>query len=445
MKGFGFWTGWFVVVASMVGSGILTNSGPILAESGSYFGLMVTWFIGGMLALCGAFTLAELASGLPGRGGDYAYVREGLGPAWGFVYGWSMVVVGFAAPIALVAYTTANYFSPLLLHAFGKYLNPVHERECVLIVASVLILKFTVSHSLGHESSSRVQAGITIFNVAILILLSVLCIASPGSSFEHFWQARPIAQTSPTQWGSHIILVLYAYTGWNASAYLSGEMRDPARNLPRTLIWGCLAVTGLYLLVNLAYSATLSPELIAALSTTDQERLAEVSIGLAVGPHFAKIFSALISLGLLASLSAFIMTGPRIVHAMAHDGLFPKFAGILHGHVPLFAILFQGGLALIFLWSGSFEQVLDFTGFGLAVLGLLTVVPIFFFRRRDNFRPAFRTPFYPFTPMLFLTVSVASLILALVEKPLSSALSLLAILIAFPIYIFVRRGQPNQP
>ncbi len=439
MKGFGFWTGWFVVVASMVGSGILTNSGPILAESGSYFGLMITWLVGGLIALCGAFTLAELASGLPGRGGDYAYVREALGPAWGFVYGWSMVVVGFAAPIALVAYATANYFSPLLLHAFGKYLSLSHEREIVLILATLLILKFTLSHSLGHQSSAKVQAGITIFNVSVLIVASVLCIVSPQSSFAHFGQARPLSETGITHWGSHIILVLYAYTGWNASAYLSGEMRNPARNLPRTLIWGCLGVTGLYLLVNLAYSVTLSAQTISTLTAADQERLAEVSIHFAVGPLFAKIFSALISMGLLASLSAFIMTGPRIVHAMAHDGLFPKFAGNLRGHVPLFAIVFQGLLSLIFLWSGTFEHVLEFAGYGLAVIGLLTVFPIFVLRKRTNFKPAFRTPFYPLPPIVFLTVSMASLILTFLDKPLSSLGSLATILMALPLYLLARR------
>lgn len=436
VRGFGFWTGWFVVIASMVGSGILTNSGPILRSSGSYTALLITWAVGGILALCGAYTMGEVASGMPRTGGDYTYVREAFGPAIGFVYGWAMVVIGFGAPIALVAYTFANYLFPSV-----SGLVPLGEKPFILLVATFLIIVFTLSHCLGHKSSSSVQIFTTFFNFVLLGALPVLALFSPHTDSGHIAATKSFTTVSLSDYGSHLILVLYAYTGWNAATYISGEIRDPQKNLPRTLGFGCLAAMGLYLAINWAYAAAISPELMARLSENEFGRLAEVTVSQLYGPAVARLFSLLVSLGILAALSAYILTGPRIVYAMAQDGLFPGFAAKIHSksQVPVVAILVQGMLSLLFLWTGTFEQILGVAGYGLAVVGVLAVAPIFVLRRRPDFKPPFRVPLYPFTPALFLLVSLASLVVSFVQQPGISALSIASILAGFPLYFILKK------
>jgi len=438
-RSFGFWTGWFVVLASMVGSGILTNSGPVLKSTQSYWALLAVWGLGGVLSLIGALTLGEIASSYPKAGGDYTYVRMALGPAFGFVFGWGMVVIGFAAPIALVAYTTANYFFPFVR---GVGID-VPERLFVLLSATALIAFFTFSHSLGQRSSSRVQSATTFFNFLLLVCFALGAIFFGQGSWEHFRLGAPVDTISGPTWGTSLIRVLYAYTGWNAATYLAGEVKRPERNLPLTLGLGCLAVTLLYLIINVAYAFSISPTTLNALSPDELNRIAEISVTQLFGSGAARAFSFLVSVGMLAALSAFILTGPRIVYAMAHDGLFPAWAGKLHPRtqVPVVAILAQGAMALGFLWSGTFDQVLTFAGYGLAVIGIFTVTPIFLLRRRSDYRPSFRIPLYPFTPALFLLVSVVSLVAGFLDDPWFSSLSLGCILIGFPIYWVTARER----
>lgn len=421
---FGFWTGWFVVIASMVGSGILTNPGLMLKGLPSYPALLALWATGGALALSGALTMGEMASGLPHVGGDYVYVREAFGRAWGFVYGWAMVTLGFAAPVALVAYTTANYL----------------EGGSSRLLASGLIVFFTASHCFGQTGSKVVQSSTTVFKILVLIAFAIACPFAPEASFSRLATVPP-GPLSPGTLASGLILVMYAYTGWNAAVYLAGEIRDPLRNLPRCLALGCFGVTLLYLAVIVAYGVTLPASLVASMNDADASRLAELSANALFGHGAARTLSILLSLGVLASLSAYCLTGPRIVYAMAQDGLCPKFAGRLDRRTgtPVVATILQGGLALLFLWSGTFEQVLNFTGYGLAVVSTLVVSPIFVLRRRADFKPTFRVPFYPLTPIVFLTASAAMLIGGAIDNPWNAVASVGSILAAFPIFVLWNR------
>lgn len=439
--GFGFWTGFFVVIASMVGSGILTNSGPVLRSTGNYSTLFFLWTLGGLIALAGALTMGELASGLPRVGGDYVFVREAFGPAFGFVYGWAMFVVGFAAPIALVSFTASNYLYPAAKTFIGHFPLSESPRIFSLILSSVLILFFTASHCLSHRHSSWVQSGTTLFNFLLLVGFACLGMVRGTGDFSHLREGTSFTSVPFSSLASGLILVMYAYSGWNGAVYLAGEIRNPAKTLPRCLIFGCAAVTGLYLVVNFTYAYALSPEAVSKLSSEDANRLAEVAFEYLLGPTAAQVFSFLVSLGTLAALSAFILTGPRIAFAMAKDGLFPKAALYTsESGVPIVATLIQGSLALIFLWSGTFEEVLTYTSYGLAVIGAFVVAPIFVLRRRANFQPKFRIPFYPWPPVLFLAVTAWVLVGSAWENPRLSILSVGTILLGFPIYGVVRKA-----
>lgn len=439
---FGFWTSWFVVIASMVGSGILSNSGAILKITENTSSLLILWALGGLISLAGALTLGELASGFPRVGGDYGYVKEAFGRPWGFVYGWTMVIVGFAAPIALVSYTTASFLFPVI-----KTLLPVNVTESgfVMFLASVEIVVLTLSHCISHTHSSWIHNTTTLFNLCVLLGFSTWGLITGPTHAEHFSLGKTLAEVPLTGMGTGFVLVMYAYTGWNAAIYLAGEVKSPEKLLPRSLLLGCLAVTALYLFVNLMYALALPPTAPAQFSQSELSRFAEMAIRALLGPKPSQLFSLFISLGAFAALSAYILTGPRIVYAMAKDGLFPAAGGILHrrSDVPVLATLLQGAIALLFLWSGSFESILNYASYGLAVISNLVIAPIFVLRHRKTFRPPFKVPFYPWTPIFFLIINTTALIAGFIDQPRSSFLSCLSILAGFPVFYFLvhRRGD----
>lgn len=443
---FGFWTGWFVVVASMIGSGILTNSGPIMKATGSYSSLLLLWTVGGFLALAGALTMGELASGITRAGGDYAYVYEAFGPACGFTYGWAMVLLGFAAPIAVVAFTTASFLQPIL-HSAGAD-GGLSPATLVPSLATFIILVLTLAHCFGQRGSSLVQASTTIFKLAVLLGFAVPGLLSASADLGGHWrEATPLAAVRAPSLATGLILVMYAYTGWNGASYLGGETRDAERLVPRCLALGTLAVTGVYLLVNLFYVAALAPSAFASLGDTEISRLAPIAIGKVLGDRTAKVFSLLFSVEVFASLSAYILTGPRIVYAMAHDGLCPRVLGKLHARSrsPVLATLGQSAAALVFLWSGTFEQILEFTSYGLATISVLVVAPIFVLRRRPGFRPTFRVPGYPWTPLFFVVSSVVLIAGGAVDKPFLALASLASIGAGFPLYLaWQRLGRTSR-
>ena len=414
----------------MVGSGILTNSGPILKSTGSYPALFILWTLGGVIAAIGAMTLAELASGLPRSGGDYVFVREAFGPAIGFVYGWAMVLLGFAAPVALVSYTTVNF----LLVPLGLANSP----SAVYIGATLLIITFTAAQCYSHRSSAWLQGATTLFKLAVLLLFAFGGFGGTGT-LSHFSAGTPLAAVKFSDYAMGLVLVLYAYTGWNAAAYLGGEIRDAVRTLPWCLLLGTAAVAALYLLVNLFYAFAVSVDDVKALTDSELNRLAEITVSRSLGNSTGALFSLLAGAGVLASLSAYLLTGPRIVYAMAHDRLFPSVAGKLGASgVPVPAVIFQGAFAIVFLWSGTFEQVLTFAGYGLTALGMLVVLPIYRLRGRPDFKPRFRVPGYPYTPAVFLILSSLTLVGGAMEAPGTAVLSLLSILVGFPLYFLSR-------
>jgi APA family basic amino acid/polyamine antiporter len=432
-QGFGFWTGWFTTLASMVGAGILTNSGPILLGVQSYPALLILWAVGGLVALAGALSLGEIASGLPRAGGEYIYIYEAFGPATAFTYGWAMVLVGFAAPTSLVAYTTANYLAPTLEHFSGPTSNLFTK-----LFATLLIIVFTAWHCVGQKNSSFLQTLTTIFNLLVVGGLATAILFLSHGSLSHLAERSSELPFNGGAWATGLMLVMYAYTGWNSAAYLAGETKDAARVVPRCLFWGCVTVVVLYLLVNVAYGFALSLNQVKILSPLELNRLAHVALEKAFGLKVARIISFLLSIGIVASLSAYLLLGPRLIFAMAQDNLFPAIGKKLNARngLPVNAIILQGLLALVFLWTGTFEQIMTFTSFGLAAMSVLLVAPIFILRRRASFLPVVRVPFYPWTPAIFLVVIALMLVLGAKDNPSLAVISLGSILLGFPVYWF---------
>jgi APA family basic amino acid/polyamine antiporter len=441
-RGFGFWTGSFVVVASMVGAGILTNSGPILKMTGSYTALLLLWGVGGLFAMTGALTLAELGSAIPRAGGDYVFVREAFGKPCGFVYGWSMVLLGFSAPTALIAFTAASYLHPIwnawsLHHGFH-----ISEEWFITGLAAFLIVLFTTLHCLGQHTSARVQIATTSFNFLVLAGFATVGATMGDGHGANFLASRPFFQIPFPSLATGFVLVMYAYTGWNAAVYLAGEIRDPQRLIPKCLAAGCLAVALLYVAMNVTYGLGVSVADVAGMSDIDANRLGEVAITRLLGGRAGRWFSILVSVGIVASLSAYILTGPRIIFAMAEDKLFPPLGKKVSARTgtPVVATVLQSAAALGFLFSGTFDEIMTFTSYGLAVLGALVVMPIFVLRRRpaSEYSPRYRVPLYPWTTILFLVVTAAVLIASARDTPGTALLSVASILAGFPLYFIFK-------
>ncbi len=438
---FGFWPAYFLCVASMVGAGILTSSGFTLKDTANPAGLMVIWALGGLLALCGTVTIAELATRLPHAGADYLFVREAFGKEAGIVVGWATFVLGFAAPTAVVARLSAAYFLvPFTTLGetgqWGGYLEPT--------VATLFVAVLTFVHCLGHRESGWVQVVSTLVKLVLLLGLVVLGIWVGEGDWSHFAASHVPDQAEFFVLGVGLVYVGYSYTGWNAAAYVAGEVREPEKLLPRSLIAGCLTVVVLYLLVNLAYIYALDPVEMTQLSYDQVQPVAQLAAERLFGSQIGGVLSVLLGLGMFASVSAYILSGPRIAFAMASDGAFPKFAARLHPvrQIPVVAILVQGGLAIVMIWSGGFLAVLTYTAIGLAVISGLVVASIFPLRRRSDLPQPFRVPLYPLPPILYLGLTVWVVVASLIGEDARTAtiLSLATVLAGWVVaWVWVRK------
>lgn len=446
---FGFWSGHFLVVASMVGAGILTTSGFTLRDTGNPAALLALWAFGGLLALCGAVTIAELATTLPRAGCDYLFVREAFGPSAGVVAGWATFVLGFAAPTAVVARLAVSYISAPVENVLTPWISTLGLTSIQPLLASLLIAGIVVAHCLGHRESAWLQIAATIVKIAILVGLAAGGLALGQGDWNHLTASSwPTSDQWPTL-AIGLIYVGYSYSGWNAAAYIAGEIRDPQKLLPQTLISGCLAVVILYLLVNLTYVYALDPHEMMHLSAGKVERVAELAADRLFGSQAAAGIAMLLGLGLMASVSAFLLAGPRLTFAMARDGAFPRFAARLHPTraTPALATVAQGALAIAFVWSGPFLTVLDYTAVGLAAVSGLVVASIFPLRSRRDLSFPYRMPFFPLPPLLYLAVTAWTIAANLIrpESRLPTILSLATLLLGIPIARWMLAAAANPP
>ncbi len=424
-----------LVIANMIGSGIFTTSGFILAELGSPTALLLCWLLGGLFALAGALCYGELGAMLPRAGGEYAYLREAFGPLPAFVSGWISLIVGFSAPIAAAAIAFATYFlggsrEPWLALEIAGIAWPGISPVTLLACAAVLVLSLVHYHSL--RLGQGVQNLLTAFKLGIILLFIVLGFWLGEGDLGHLRQMVPNTDGTLASFAVALIVVSFAYSGWNAASYLGGEIQHPERNLPLALAAGTLLVTLLYLLINLVYLYALQP--------TAMSGVLEVGTAAAsalFGPAIGGVLGMAIALGLLSAMSAMIMAGPRVYFAMARDGLFIRGLAEIHGTraTPARAILLQAGIAMSMILVAAYEVLLIYIGFTLSLSAMLTVLGLIRLRRRrpDLPRP-YRTPGYPVTPWLFIAVSLWIVLHTLVSKPLVGLYGIATLLLGVLLY-----------
>jgi APA family basic amino acid/polyamine antiporter len=429
-----------IVIANMIGAGIFTTSGLLMSGLNNPLLMLALWVTGGIIALCGALSYGELGVAMPGSGGEYLFLSRLYHPVFGFLSGWVSFIVGFSAPIAASAMGFSEYFCRALPVIPGWFessgiMGPVATRKFLSIA---VIIIFTVIHYRGIKSGALIQNVLTILKVSLIVFLLLAGFLSGRGDISHFSSGGGVS-AGFAGWktiGLSLMWIMFAYSGWNAATYIGGEIKDPLKTLPRSLIYGTGIVIFLYLSINILYIYGIKP----------QEMKGVISIGgLAMGNLFGKsadiLFSLLIAFALFSSLSAFIIIGPRVYYSMAKDGLFFKSVARIHPkfQVPSNSITLQCIIAVILALSGTFDQILTYMGFALGIFPILTVTGVFKLRR-DN-PSAFRLAGYPFTQILYLIAGVSILFLSFLERPEESSIATCTVLIGIPAYYLFRKTQ----
>ncbi len=419
----GPWSATIIVIASMVGTGIFTTSGLVMQELGSAPALLLCWVVGGLFALSGSLCYGELGAMYPAAGGEYVFLRESFGKCAAFLSGWVSLIVGFSAPIAAAAIAFAHYGlqavpSGLSAHVAGFHISmPLVSISGYACCALALIAALAVVHSCSLRIGSRVQNTLTATAVIALVLFVIagLCFGE-GSVSSLSNMPRPMLLFSG-EFAVAVVFVLFAYAGWNAAAYLGGEIVNPHINIPRALFAGTLTVTVLYAAVNIAYVYALSPEQMSGVIEVGACAVREL-----FGSGAERLFSLLVAVCLVSVASAMMIQGPRVYYAMARDGsFFAIFGRVSPRHrTPVLAVMLQGALAGVMTITAAFEDLLIYIGFTLSLFTMLSVAGLMVLRMRkpDVPRP-YRTAGYPVTPLFFIGVSLWVVLFCLLKRPLA--------------------------
>ena len=441
-RGFGLSTSTYVVIASMVGTGILVSPGYMMASLQNYPIIFGLWALGGLLAICGALCVAELAAALPKSGGEYIYLREAYGPMPAFLSGWTSFFLGFSAPLAVAGYISAKY----LLTPFG-----LAENKTGLIIkttAAAIIIVVTLPNLFGHRQSAWTQNLTTVLKFGLFVLLVVSAFLFGGGQLANLSEGQPVGKVKFGTAVTQLFYVMFAYSGWNAASYLAGEVRNPAKFLPRSLLLGAGLVVVLYLALNLVFAYAVP---LADVGFDNAELVPKLAVGNLFGSRASNVFSVLLGLTFFATVSAFIITGPRIYYAMAKDGLFPAVAGRVSskGGIPAYAMLAQSTCAIAILFGmKNFRDLYQYASVGLSLFALLFVGAVYVLRwRRPDMERPVRVPGYPVVPAIFMAVITFMAVFAFMQWPKPSIYSLGSILLGIPVYYiwsFVRRQRDTQ-
>jgi basic amino acid/polyamine antiporter, APA family len=425
-----FTTATAIAIADMIGIGVFTSLGFQVKDIPSGFALLMLWTIGGLVALCGALAYAELATAMPRSGGEYNFLSRTYHRAVGFLAGWISGTIGFAAPVAVAAM------------AFGQYLTGVAPwAPAPWIAALAVIWIVSAFHLAGLREGTMFQNISTLLKVALIVAFIVAgFMLGERSTLSFAPSSRDLGLILSAPFAISLVYVMFSYSGWNAATYIAGEIRDPQRVLPFSLLTAVLVVAALYILLNAVF-----------LYTTPIGALAgQVDVGLVAGRHIfgdsgGRIVGALICLGLVSAVSSMMWIGPRVTMVMGEDMPFlSAFARRSASGSPNRAILLQAGVATALVLTGSFESVVQFIQFSLMASSLLAVVGVIVLRftQPDLPRP-YRVWAYPLTPLVFIAVTVFMMVHQLRELPMQS-LGGLALMSTGLIVYFVSAGLDGR-
>jgi APA family basic amino acid/polyamine antiporter len=409
-----------LAVADMVGIGVFTSLGFQVKDLPSGFSLVLLWTVGGVMALCGALSYAELAAAFPRSGGEYNFLSRIYHQAIGFLAGWVSATIGFAAPVAAAAW------------AFGKYLTGVLPGTPEFLAALALVWVATFVQLRGIQHASTFQNLTTLLKVALILLFIVAGLAfGERQPISFAPSAADLGYVTSAPFFISLFFVMYSYAGWNAATYIAGEIRDPRRDLPLSMLIAVTSVTVLYVALNAVF-----------LYTTPIAKLAgQLDVGLVAGKQIfgdagGRIVGALICIGLVSAVSAMMWIGPRVTMAMGEDlPLLSILSRKTRGGVPAAAILVQALIATAMLWTDTFETLVKFVQFSLTFCSFLAVLGVIVLRyTRPELPRPYRVWAYPLTPLLFLAMSLFMMVYLLREQPREALIGVGIMLTSLLVY-----------
>jgi basic amino acid/polyamine antiporter, APA family len=433
-----------LVVSTVIGAGIFTVPSIVASLTGSGSGFIAVWVIGGVLAIAGALSYAELASRFPDAGGEYVYLREAFGPVAGFLSGWTSFIAGFSGAIAASAVGFARYLTPIWPSVgsppFARFgAGPLTVTISPVTLVSVgLILVFTAVAVAGLESSRRTNNALAVLLIIGIVAFVVVGIVTlPGVPPPI--AAPPLIPGGVTGIAAALVPAMFTYSGWNAAAYVANEFDTPRRTVPRALALGAAVVTVLYVALNMTYLKALSVGGIAATPTPG-----EATTAVLLGAARRNWLTPVVLAALASSVCAMVITGPRIYLQMARDGALPRaFAAVRERDgFPVTSILLQSIWSCVLVLTGTFDAIVTYTGFAVVLFAGAAVASLFVVRRRDT-QPwtGYRVLGFPVTPAVFAVASALMLEATIAREPLPSLAGVALMAAGLPLYAWSKRAS----
>ncbi len=425
--------GWFtascLLVSNIIGGGIFTTTGLMARELGDPMLILLLWTVGGLFAVGGAMVYGELGSRFPQAGGDYIYLREAYGPLVAFLSGWTSFTIGFGAAVAASAISFSAYAFRII-----PVMDDSGWRAKGLSLA--LLWLVTLVHCRGLAGGGRLQRIITSTKLLAIGVFIVGGLSAGAAQWNWFAPTAAVAHQSAGSIALASVIVIYCYLGWNVAGFIAAEISNPQRTLPRVMVGGTALVTFIYVLLNVVYLSALS---VGTLAQDPIVPVAEKSATALWGPNGGHLVAALLCLSIAGAVSAMTWAGPRVYWAMAQDGVLSSWLAQRHPEsgVPARAILLQTLWASVLILSGTFEQLIVYSGLVLAFFMSLTLSTIFPLRSRRN-QPAgeYRVPGYPILPALLVISSLLIVCSSLLQRPVEALYGVVTVMAGIPFYIF---------
>jgi APA family basic amino acid/polyamine antiporter len=424
-----------LVISGVIGVGIFIYPAQMAKSLGSPMLLLAVWLLMGLAALCGALCYGELATRFPAAGGGYVYLREAYGPRVAFLYGWMLLLVLDPGLTAALAVSLSNYAGNIV------QLSPAAVK--ILGVGAILVL--AAVNIIGVRLGARLMMILTVLKVGLLLFIVFWGFGSglgDWGNFNPFTARRPGAdELVPALIGAGVA-GFFSFAGWWDLTKLAGEVRSPARTLPRALLLGLLVVTVVYILTSAAFLYLVPLEKVPVDDAAAQTFAAQVGLTL-FGQRGRQIFSGIVAGSLLGSLAAYIMAAPRVYFAMARDRLFIRQVASIHPRfgTPARAIALQAVLASVLVAVGTFDAIIAYFFFVTVVFITMTVAALFVLRRKRGDAGTYRTPGYPLTPLFFLVIVVALLFLLAMNNPRQAFLGVGVVALGLPVYHLLYRKK----
>lgn len=446
IRGLGLWSATAIVISDTIGTGIFLVSSDMARAVGTAALVFAAWIVGGLIVLCGAFCYAELGAMFPEAGGPYVYLSRGLGPLWGFLFGWMSSFLDRPVAMATLAAGFLRFLGflfpfltdPLFTCHLGRFTFTFTVAQPL---ASLVVVILTALNYLSVRMSGAIQVVLTslkIGAIATIVVAGVLFGKRPAfDAAGHFMQ---LGLGSISGFLTALVPVMWAYNGFNDLGSLGEEIAQPRENIPRAIIQGLLAVSCLYLLANLVYFRTLPFE-----KLMQSQHVASDAVQSLAGSRGATWLTIAMAISALGALHVVILTGARIPYAMARDGIFFRLANRVHPsfHTPSGALMFLGCVAALLALSGTYEELYSLFVFSVWIFFALTAIALLHLRRKEPHLPrSYRAWGYPWTTIIFLVSAVALTVNLWMVRPVRSSLGLAVILGGIPFF-FRWRTRPR--